>query len=356
MQRITTCRQTFTTNGGRQFQVTYFTIAGTAPGPVLTVMAGQHGMEHSGPNLLPELIEELARRDFAGTVHVCPCANPLALEMDYEFYPEDEDLSKIKDYYYSIFRHSYCPWGLGRDSANTWYNMNRLWGNPDDHGIAGQITKWLWREICEKADIIVDMHCLQAEKPLIFNGYEKNIPIARYTGIEAIVMTNPDAGGYHGGTLTRQGSQKKNQHAICIEFSRQHGLKESEYELGKQSIRNIMIGANMLDGEVILDRPVWQVPYQHDVQRLKVSHTGHIRYHVELYDRVKKGDKLYEVRDIQTIELLEEGFAAMDGIMGGISHHPVIRPEIMPCWIAEAVMVSEPGKVLDKLPKDFFNQ
>ncbi len=354
MKRLTTFRRTFSTAVGRRFQVTYFTVAGTSPGPVLTVVAGQHGMEHSGPNLLPELMEELAVREFAGTVHVCPCANPLALEMDYEFYPENEDLSKIKEYYYSIFRHNHCPWGLGRDDGDTWYNMNRLWNNPGDHGVAGRITEWLWREIGEPADIIIDMHCLQAEKPLIFNAFEKNNPIARYAGIEAIVMTNPTPDRYHAGTLTQRGSRRKNQHAICIEFSRQHGLKESEYELGKQSVRNIMTGAHMLEGEVILDRPVWIVPRDHRGQRLAVSHTGHIRYRVGLYDRVAAGDKLYEVRDIQTIELLEEGFAAMDGIVAEIAHQPVIRPDIAPCRIVEATLVSEPGKVLEKLPKDFF--
>jgi predicted deacylase len=356
MSRVRKFHQKFIAANGRETQVTCFTISGTAPGPVLTIIAGQHGMEHSGPNLLPEFIEELSRREFAGTVHVCPCANPLALEMDYEFYPEHEDISKIKDYYYSIFRHNYCPWKLGRDDGETLYNMNRLWNDPDAPGIAGQIAQWLWKEICAEANIIIDMHCLQAEKPLIFNSFQKNNAIARYTGIEAVVMCNPNPPRYGAGNLTWQGSRGRNQYSICIEFSRQHGLKESEYELGKQSVRNVMIGANMMEGEVILDRPVWEVPYDSKGTRFRASHTGHIRYFFNLYDEVKKGDRVFQVRDIETLDVLEEGIAENDGILCAVSHLPVIKPGVMPCSVPKANLLAKSGVLLEKLPKDFFNQ
>ena len=100
-----TQRKTFHDANGRAITVTAWTIRGNAPGPVMTVIAGQHGMEHSGPCLLPEFAQEMEAGNFRGTLHIIPCANPPALEMDYEFYPEREDLSKIKDYYYSRFRH-----------------------------------------------------------------------------------------------------------------------------------------------------------------------------------------------------------------------------------------------------------
>ena len=51
--------------------------------------------------------------------------------------------------------------------------MNRLWNHPQTPGVAGEIVKWLWDETCADANIIVDLHCLQAEKPLIFNSFEK---------------------------------------------------------------------------------------------------------------------------------------------------------------------------------------
>ncbi len=350
-------RKEFRTLQGRNFQVTYWTLTGSRPGPVLTIIAGQHGMEHSGPCLLPEFAEELSQLDFAGTVQICPCANPLALEMDYEFYPEREDLSKINEYYYSRFRHNHCPWGLGRSDAKTMYNMNRLWNRPGDFGVAGQITEWLWQEIASEANIILDLHCHQARKPLIFNSFEKNLPIARYAGIEAIVMTNPKPDDWSKGNLTWQGSQKKNSYAICFEFSVQHALAEFEYEFGKQAIRNIMIGANMLPGEVVLSRPVWEITYNPDGDNaavMKINHTGHIRYFKNLYDYVHKGEKIFEIRDLQTIELLEEGFANRDGIVAGIAYQPIITPEIRPCYVARVKELAPAGQIIPKLPADFF--
>ena len=88
MAAVKFTRKSFRTFAGREFVVTYGTVRGSRPGPVLTVIAGQHGMEHSGPNLLPWFMEEISREDFAGTLHICPCAKPLALEIDYEIYPE----------------------------------------------------------------------------------------------------------------------------------------------------------------------------------------------------------------------------------------------------------------------------
>lgn len=356
MQRVSTSRKRFTSADGRDFQVSCFTVSGTRPGPVLTVIAGQHGMEHSGPNLLPEFIEELTESDFAGTVHVCPCANPLALEIDYEFYPEHEDISRIKDYYYSMFRHYHCPWGFGRGDGETLYNMNRLWNHPDSPGAAGQVAAWLWKEICASANVIIDMHSLQAEKPVIFNNREKCLPIVRYFGAEAVMMRDPAPNAYRGGNLTWQGGMAANQYAFCIEFSRQHGLKESEYEWGKQGIRNVMAGINMTDAEIILSKPLWKVFHKNSGQVVRAGAAGHIRYKKQLYDFVRKGDPIYEIRDLQTIEVMESVTAPNDGVICNISHLPVMKPHDQVCWVAEAEQIASPGIPLDKLPRDFFQQ
>ena len=72
---------------GNSCQVTWCRIKGNTPGPVLSIIAGQHGMEHVGPGLLPEFIEEMASGEFAGELRICANANPFALLMDYEYYP-----------------------------------------------------------------------------------------------------------------------------------------------------------------------------------------------------------------------------------------------------------------------------
>ena len=331
-------RETFYDCNKNPFQVTVLTIGGTKPGPVMTVVSGQHGMEHSGPCFLPELAEELDKADIAGTLHICPCANPGALAMDYEFYPEHEDLSKINDYYYSRFRHDYSPWGIGRGEAETEYNMNRLW-NREGEGIAYDITRWIWKNFVEEADLTLDIHCLQALKPLIYNDFDKNNPLCALTGIEAVYQCTNQRTGYSAGNLNFQAARREGKYAFCIEFSAQHALKESEYELGKNAIKNLMIKMGMLKGEYRLpDRPTWSIPldFWDKSDHFVAAHGGHIRFFFGEYDQVKKGDKVYEIRDIQTLEVLETGIAKIDGIMGRITHYPVIKEGIRVCSVIAA--------------------
>ena len=98
----------------------------------------------------------------------------------------------------------------------------------------------------------------------------------------------------------------------------------------------------MLKGEYRLpDRPTWSIPLNcwESAHTFKASHDGHIRYCFGEYDVVRKGDKVYEIRDIQTLEVLETGFSDIDGIMGRISHLPVMKEGTHICSILPAVEI-----------------
>lgn len=347
MQRKEFFSKNFIDQSAKEFTVTCCRITGLAPGPTLTLLAGQHGMEHSGPNILCQFIRDIDPDSFKGTILVCPCANPMALELDYEIYPEGEDINKINEYFYSQFRHNHCVFNLGREDTKTWFNMNRLWNRKTIYGVVGKVAKWLWDEIIVKADVVVDMHCLQADKPLIYNSGDRNVPWAKCFGIEAIIMCAPEVDEYNAHNLMRQVNSKPGKYGFCVEFSKQHGLKQSEYPLGIRGIDNMMKALEMKDGDIIHERPVYVVEYETPVP-LKAGQTGHVRYFHELYGEVKKNDKVYEIWDAQTLETLEEGFAPIDGIVEGICHKPVIKTGDVLCWIAPAVKVAESGKKIDK--------
>ena len=324
-------RQTFKDCKGNAFQVTVLTVGGKRPGPVITIISGQHGMEHSGPCFLPELAEELDQLDFAGTVHICPCANPGALAMDYELYPEREDLSLIKDYYYSRFRHSYSPWGLGRaDGVETDYNMNRIW-NKTGEGIAYDITSWLWKNYVAPADLTLDIHCAQNTRPFIFNAFPKNTPLIAVTGIEIVIPRYAKRNDYNAGSLCFQAGNREGHYSFCIEFSIQHGLRDYEYPMGRNAVKNLMIKMGMLNAKPVLGpHPTYCLPVEQNEENattFRSSHFGHIRYFVEDCVPVKKGTLLYEVRDIQTLEVLERGNAPFDGIIWSKTYKPLAEPD-----------------------------
>jgi predicted deacylase len=343
-------QKNFTEKGGREFTVSYYRIVGAEAGPTLTLISGQHGMEHSGPNILRELIRDIDPALFKGTLQICPCANPLALELDYEFYPEGEELSKLDGYYYSIARHDYCIYDKGRDKRS-WFNMNRLWNRNIIHGVTGEIAEWLWQEIVINSNVLIDLHCMQSQKPLIFNHGAKNIPWAKCFGAEVIIECNTSKSrgtdDYYGHNLTKQANTLPNAYAFCVEFSKQHGLKQNEYPLGRQGIDNIMKAMGMIEGDIIHKRPVHVIEFGGPIN-LRAKESGQIRYYFELYDEVKEGDKIYEIWNPQTLEVVETGYSPINGIVGTIGYKPNIKTGEMLAFVSPVTTVAKAGVVLDK--------
>jgi len=341
-------RKKFRTCKGREFQVTRCRIDGGSPGPTLTLIAGQHGAEHAGPVMLAQFIDEIASEDFCGTLNICPCANPLALEIDYEFYPEREDLAKLGDYYYARDRHGYCVFGMGRHQGPNYYNMNRLWQRQGDYGVAGEITDWLWAETMADADVIIDFHCMQAKKPLIYSASSRANAVARYFGIQAIFMVNPDPDDLDGGNLCYQNTANGNLAVFCVEFSAQHMLKEEEFPIARQGIRNVMKATGMMAGDVLLEQPVYLLDLKTMVE-LSTRAIGHIDFRFDEYDPVSEGDVVFEIRCLETLELLDRVTSPLTGVMGRRTYKSVSQPGEDVCWVTEANVVSATGTALEKL-------
>jgi predicted deacylase len=325
-------RKQFKSFNGREFMVTALEIKGKQPGPVLTMISGQHGMEHIGPVLLRDMIPEFELMDFRGTVRLCPCANPLALELDYEFYPEFEGTKKLDDYFYSRFRHDYEIYELGRQHKN---NMNRVWNRGDLDSATSKITGWLWGQICVGSDAILDLHCLQDEKPLIFAiDTPENIKLASFFGIEAIYADPHKPGDeWSRGSLSMQTMTGLKIPVATIEFSRQHGYKKRDYEIGHRGILNTMKGLGMLDGKPEMERPVNVI---REWFELKTEKTGHIHYFFDEYDTVKKGDVIFEISSVETLGRVQ---SPADGVMGRKEPWPVSSPARPVCFVLRAEVV-----------------
>jgi prepilin-type N-terminal cleavage/methylation domain-containing protein/prepilin-type processing-associated H-X9-DG protein len=337
--------KTFTSFDGKEFNVSFCRIDSERPGPVLTLIAGQHGMEHIGPVMLKEFADEFMQEDFCGIINICPCANPLALAIDYEFYPEKEDLSKLDDHYYSRFRQGYCVFGKDRRAKElNWYNMNRLWNRDEIHGVAGQVTAWLWDEIVVDADLIIDFHCYQGDKPFIYCSSEKTKEIAAYFGIEAIVSSKSNQ-DFMQGKLSFQASNN-GKHAFTVEFSKQHGYKD-EYGQGKKGILNVMKGIGMLDGNVVFEYPI----YAYDTKEshsVKAEAVGHIHYKRKRNEPVKKGDLLFEISSLENFDILAHGHSPVDGIVGSRTYLPISKKNEHIIEVLEPEIVALPGQPLKK--------
>ena len=337
-ERIEWLSKDFTDAKGNTFPVCVARIVGDSPGPTLGLIAGQHGMEHIGVHVLRELIEQIDPAVLCGTLLVCPAANPQALLLDYEIYPEREDLSKLDEYFYSRERHAYCVFALGRSDTKTMYNMNRLWPGKPEAGVAGQITEWIWATLVEPAEVVIDLHCCGNDRPHLlvsWEGHEKVMPLARYFGFRWI-KTADHPSEYHQGKLHYQVNQT-DRRCFTVEFSRQHGVKYDDIVEGHRGLRNVMRALGMLPGDPSIPRPVWWQGAKST--QLAAEAQGHIRFYVGWYEPVAADQLICEIFDVPTSAKLQEVRAPFAGVVGGLDFRPIARPGETLCWVNDAMRV-----------------
>jgi len=325
----------FTDAKGQTFPVSVTRIRGRADGPTLGLLAGQHGMEHTGVYVLRQLIEQIDPGELRGELLICPAANPQALLLDYEIYPEREDLTKLEEYFYSRHRHGYCVFGLGRSETRTLYNMNRLWPGRPDAGVAGRITEWLWKTLVEPSQVVIDLHCCGNDRPHLlvpWEGHEKTIPLARYFGARWI-RTPDHPSPYHQGKLHYQ-VNATDRRGFTVEFSRQHEVRYGEIAFGHRGLRNVMRALGMLPGEAGLPSPLWWEGARRE--EFKAEARGHIFFHAGWYEPVRAGEVVCEIIDVPTGRRLEEHRADLDGVVAGLDFRPISRPGETLCAVNDA--------------------
>lgn len=326
-------RKMFTTHLGREFCVSIGVIKGAHAGPVFTNIAGQHGMEHTGPIVLRDMFDQLEPADIHGTLLLCPCANPLALELDFEVFPEFEN-PKIwqgdRDLKGSDFGYA------DRNDLGD-YNQNRIWPPREtNRGVAGQIVKWLWQSMIEPADLVVDHHGLNALKPLVYVE-DPAVDWAPLLGAEAIWCTgwpaDPDAYIYR-----RLGFQsiQAGKPGLILEYATQHTVREHERRIGHFAVKNMMRAMGMLrDRPPVIRRPTWLIPghWVNGIGNVTTQARGHLHFFVNEYQHLKKGDLIAQVRCLQTHEVLDEVRAEADCLMLDRLKRGVTRPGDRVCRV-----------------------
>jgi predicted deacylase len=269
----------FTAANGRTVRISVGVICGARPGPTFANVAGQHGMEHIGPMVLRDFFEEVDPHQLAGTLYVCPCANPLALEYDFEVYPEREQLP-------APFTKKLTGEMFGYKERNDLgeYNLNRVWGDdiaqepPAGEGLAGRIARWLWKTMIAPSDVVVDHHAvLSTRKPYIFCE-EPVIAWTPFLGFEAVWCTGPlrpSPTEYPYRRLCMQ-AIRHGKVGICTEYSVQHAIKEEDRAIGRFGLFNMMKALGMIEGAPEIPKPVWLIPgpYWEHLEELKSPHAA----------------------------------------------------------------------------------
>src|SRR2546422_1742099 len=116
------------TDAGTRIPVTV--IRGITPGPVLALIAGTHGYEYSPILAMQRFPAKVDPRELAGTIIVVHVANmPSFLGRTIYYSPVD-----------------------GK-------NLNRVYPGKDDGTVSERIAASITREVIDRADYLVDLHC-----------------------------------------------------------------------------------------------------------------------------------------------------------------------------------------------------
>jgi predicted deacylase len=251
---------------GDAVDIPVLVIRGTTPGPTLCFVAGVHGDELNGIEVVRKVFEEITPRDLSGMLIGVPVANVHGLRRSSRYLPDQRDLNR------------FFPGHPGGSSAS-------------------RIANALFEGVVEGCDGLVDFHTGSFQRtnlPQVRGDLrvERILELAKGFGTGEIVHSEGRAG-----TLRRAASDAG---VPCVTFEAGEPLRFQAQEIsrGVQGVRGLLAAWRMLPGGKL--RTQHRVYYRS--RWLRVNDGGIFLTTRKLGDAVQVGDVLGTVTDPVTNE------------------------------------------------------
>jgi predicted deacylase len=299
-------------------QVPLTTIRGARPGPVLALIAGNHGYEYPPILALQKLRGEVDAEKLAGTLLMVHVANmPSFLGRTVYFSPVD-----------------------GK-------NLNRVYPGRPDGTVSERIAHAITNEVIAKAEYVLDLHCgdgNESLRPYVYKTVtgkaEIDEAIRRLVlafGIDHIVVdrnrpADPAKSMYCSTTAITRGKP-----AATIESGFLGGTDAESVERIVRGVRGVMRELKMLDeGPAPVDKPVYLDP----VEVVTSPETGILYPTVERDQVVSKGEVLARITDFFGTQLAEVK-SPIDGVVLYIvATPPMVKGQPVGCVGTRRVALS----------------
>ncbi len=286
-------------DAGTQIPVT--TITGTHPGPVLALIAGNHGYEYPPILALQELRARVDHGELSGTLILVHVANmPSFLGRTVYFSPVD-----------------------GK-------NLNRVYPGQVDGTVSQRIAYAITHEVIEKADYVLDLHCgdgNESLRPYVYQAItgeaQMDAAIARMVlafGIDHILVdrsrpTDPAKSLYCSTTAITRGKP-----AVEIESGRLGMSGAESVARIVAGVRGVMRELKMTaEGPAAVAKPVYLDPSA----VIASPATGILYPMVERDQMVSKGTVLGRITDFFGVEI-----ALVESPLAGVVLYVVATPPI----------------------------
>lgn len=284
-------------------QIPLTVLNGARPGPVLALVAGTHGYEYSPILAMQRLPGRVDPKELAGTIVIVHIAN--------------------------------LPSFLGRTiytSPVDGKNLNRVYPGKTGGTLSERIAAVITREVIERADYLVDLHCGDGNENLRPYSYwvtggspdinEKSKEMALAFGLDHIVIerdqpTDPAKSVYTSNTAILRGKP-----SITTETGGMGRVDSDGADLAEAGVMNLLHFYKMLPGEPRrVEHPLWIDHYE--VLRSPVLGTFQAR--VQPNQSVVKGTLLGVITDFFG-NPVQEVRAPFAGIMMYVVSTPPVSP------------------------------
>ena len=278
--------------GAKRLGLKLCEIVGSNPGPTMALVAGQHGMEPTGPAILSALAAELDPAKVRGRILMVPIAYANAIRVCCECEPirgREKALEKNGRW------HNMCPWELNRNECGR--NLNRLWPGDPKGTIYERLAAEIWKRAIEPAEYVLDFHCWQDWSPPGALCYGKeSLELAKYAGISYLHRNDPHERVHeqklHVLTAVAVLAGKK---ALTVEFTPQVNINPDMFALGKRGVTNLMRHVGVLPGRARMTRPLYELGEPVDIKSLKTTRDVLVGPLVRPGEMVEKGRPLATV-------------------------------------------------------------
>jgi predicted deacylase len=202
-----------TLSNGHRLGLVLHRVRGGADGPRLGVIAGIHGDEPLGIEIVRRLLAELEDETFRGELIALPVANPYAFST------------------------------LTRNTPVDAANLNRVFpGNPDGT-LTEQVAHVVCAELLGSCDTLIDVHSggnLATVDYVYLTGDEE---LAKVFGCELLYRSTPPAGSL------AACAGERNVETLIVELGGGQQCNEHFVQKGLRGVRNLMKHLGMLDGD-----------------------------------------------------------------------------------------------------------
>jgi predicted deacylase len=292
------------------------TISGARPGPVLALIAGNHGYEYPPVLALQKLRCGIDAAQLSGSVTMVHVANmPSFLGRTVYFSPVD-----------------------GK-------NLNRVYPGRQDGTVSERIAFAITTQVIEKADYVLDLHCgdgNESLRPYVYQAItgdaKMNGEIARLAlgfGIDHILIdrhrpTDPERSLYCSTTAITRGKP-----ALTIESGLLGRSDAESVATIVAGVRGVLRELRMLeDGPAAVSRPVYLDP----AEVVASPETGILYRHVERDQTVARGALLAHITNFFGNRIAEVR-SPLDGVvLYVVATPPITKGQPVACIAARATL------------------